>query len=517
MTGNTSRDRWARPVSRRRAGRSGGPRRADGPVRRRADGDRRLSDLARRRASGDPVAEVTIVAVAVLRRRPAAAALPRAARLSRPRAPRARTGARSLLRADRAARPGAARGLPPGRPAVADGRRRRRAPEPVPARPRAAARRAPRGRRLGRRRRRLAPRRGARARRRTASWRRCRCRGWRGCSARRAGRRQAAARGELSAELIELLRAAPELVAFGAEQAALDRVRAPTGRWSSWPAATRSPPASRDGLELVVTGVTVAGVLAVAVEARPGRATLDRVLIAMLALLALASFEAVTPLAGAARELSATLAAGRRVLELTGREAARPRPERTRAGRRAGRSRSRSRTYAPATPVSRGPRSTGSRLGLEPGERVALRRSERRGQDDGHQPAAALPRSRARAGHARRPRPARVPPGGRPRARSRSPARSRTCSRPASATTSGSPGPSATDAEIAGRAPPRADLGVDRRAPGRPRHVGRRGRARALGRPASADRARARAARRTRRCWCSTSRPPISIRRPRTS
>ncbi len=41
-------------------------------------------------------------------------------------------------------------------------------------------------------------------------------------------------------------------------------------------------------------------------------------LIALLALLALASFEAVTPLAQAARELSATLAAGRRILELAG-------------------------------------------------------------------------------------------------------------------------------------------------------------------------------------------------------
>ena len=44
---------------------------------------------------------------------------------------------------------------------------------------------------------------------------------------------------------------------------------------------------------------------------------LDRVLIALLALLALASFEAVTPLSAAARELSSTLSAGRRVLELT--------------------------------------------------------------------------------------------------------------------------------------------------------------------------------------------------------
>jgi ABC-type transport system involved in cytochrome bd biosynthesis fused ATPase/permease subunit len=46
------------------------------------------------------------------------------------------------------------------------------------------------------------------------------------------------------------------------------------------------------------------------------------VLIAMLALLALASFEAVTPLSEAARALSATLTAGRRILELTAEDAA---------------------------------------------------------------------------------------------------------------------------------------------------------------------------------------------------
>jgi ABC-type multidrug transport system fused ATPase/permease subunit len=44
--------------------------------------------------------------------------------------------------------------------------------------------------------------------------------------------------------------------------------------------------------------------------------------VATLALLALASFDAVSPLAAAARELSETLAAGRRVLELTDREPA---------------------------------------------------------------------------------------------------------------------------------------------------------------------------------------------------
>jgi ABC-type transport system involved in cytochrome bd biosynthesis fused ATPase/permease subunit len=44
------------------------------------------------------------------------------------------------------------------------------------------------------------------------------------------------------------------------------------------------------------------------------------VLVAMLGLLALASFEAIQPLSGAARELASTLAAGRRLLDLTDHE-----------------------------------------------------------------------------------------------------------------------------------------------------------------------------------------------------
>ena len=62
--------------------------------------------------------------------------------------------------------------------------------------------------------------------------------------------------------------------------------------------------------------MTVGGALAVAVGAS-GHGRPDHMLIARLALLALASFEAVTPLASAARELSSTLAAGRRILQLT--------------------------------------------------------------------------------------------------------------------------------------------------------------------------------------------------------
>jgi ATP-binding cassette, subfamily C, bacterial CydC len=136
----------------------------------------------------------------------------------------------------------------------------------------------------------------------------------------RAARRQAGARGQLSAEVVELIRGAPELVAFGAEPAALARVRSADSTLVKLARRDALATAVGDALGLIVTGATVCAVLALAVGASAdGR--LDRVLIALLTLLALASFEAVAPLAAAARELWATLAAGRRILELTDEDA----------------------------------------------------------------------------------------------------------------------------------------------------------------------------------------------------
>jgi len=142
--------------------------------------------------------------------------------------------------------------------------------------------------------------------------------GWLG---RRGGRRQAAARGELSAELVEVLRAAPELVAYGGAAQAQARLRAADGALVRLARRDALVGGLADGAGLAVVGATVTGVLAVTVRASAD-GHLDRVLIAMLALLALASFEAVQPLAAAARELSVTLAAGGRVLDLADRQAA---------------------------------------------------------------------------------------------------------------------------------------------------------------------------------------------------
>jgi ATP-binding cassette, subfamily C, bacterial CydC len=143
---------------------------------------------------------------------------------------------------------------------------------------------------------------------------------------RRSGRLQARVRGELAAELVETVSGAPELVVYGVEDERMSRLRAVDDTLERIARRASFADGVGDGLRNVVMGATVAGVLAVAVSAHAaGR--LDRVLIALLALLALASFEAVQPLGQAARELVETLAAGRRVLDLTDRDPAVVDPE----------------------------------------------------------------------------------------------------------------------------------------------------------------------------------------------
>jgi thiol reductant ABC exporter CydC subunit len=185
----------------------------------------------------------------------------------------------------------------------------------------------------------------------------------------RSARRQAAARGELTAELVELLRGAPELVVYGREEDAAARIRAADAELVRLGRRDALAAGAADGLALLVAGATVAGVLAAAVSAHAA-GSLDRVLVATLALLALAAFDAVLPLPGAARELSGLLAAGRRVLETMGREPLvrdplepRPRP----AARAPVELENVTARYGAGTAVLEG-----FDLRLEPGRRVAL-------------------------------------------------------------------------------------------------------------------------------------------------
>lgn len=136
-----------------------------------------------------------------------------------------------------------------------------------------------------------------------------------GALSRSTGRRQAAARGALTADLVELLRGAPELVLYGREEARLNAVREADQELGRHARRDAFVVGLGTGLLVLVTGLTTVAVLAAAVSAHSaGR--LDRVLVATVALLVLASFEGVATLPAVAQELAATVSAGRRVLEL---------------------------------------------------------------------------------------------------------------------------------------------------------------------------------------------------------
>jgi thiol reductant ABC exporter CydC subunit len=142
-----------------------------------------------------------------------------------------------------------------------------------------------------------------------------------GWLARLAGSRRAGVQGRLTSELVELLRGAPELAVYGREEETLGRIRETDRALARLVRRDALAAGLADGLTTLIAGATVVAVLAVAVSAHAA-GDVDRVLVAVLALLALGSFEAVAPLSQSARELSATLAAGRRVLELTNLEPA---------------------------------------------------------------------------------------------------------------------------------------------------------------------------------------------------
>ena len=133
---------------------------------------------------------------------------------------------------------------------------------------------------------------------------------------RRAGARQSAAQGELTAELVDLLRGAPELAVLGADERAVEAVRAVDEELVHLARRDALVSGLLEGLSVAVAGLTVAGVLVICASATVA-GTLDRVMVASLALLAMASFEAVTPLPAAARVLSASIASGRRLLAIT--------------------------------------------------------------------------------------------------------------------------------------------------------------------------------------------------------
>lgn len=132
---------------------------------------------------------------------------------------------------------------------------------------------------------------------------------------RRPAAEAAAARAELSATTVEALQGFPDLLALGAEGALRGRL-ADKGRRLAF---AQQRGASLRGLGAAGGGLfsQLAAVAAVAIATPAVRGgELDGVLLALLALTAMASFEAVTPLAAAVQSAEGGLAAARRLFAI---------------------------------------------------------------------------------------------------------------------------------------------------------------------------------------------------------
>ena len=131
------------------------------------------------------------------------------------------------------------------------------------------------------------------------------------------GTRLAEGRGHLSQALVDGVQGVADLLAFGAGERHLERVRGLGAQVSRAQRDMAGLSAAGNAAVTVLTWLAVTLVLAVAIPlVRAGR--LDGVSLAVLALLTAASFEAVAPLSAAAQHLEASAAAARRLFEVVG-------------------------------------------------------------------------------------------------------------------------------------------------------------------------------------------------------
>ncbi|MHB8219495.1 MAG: thiol reductant ABC exporter subunit CydC [Acidimicrobiales bacterium] len=127
--------------------------------------------------------------------------------------------------------------------------------------------------------------------------------------------REAECRGELTAQVVDLVQGAPELMAFGQEEVYVDRIDAVDTELT---ALARRRALTAGTTSAVVTscmGVAVVGVLAAGVAALRAH-RMEPVMLAVLPLAAVGAFESVPALAMAALRTRQVVAAGRRLLAI---------------------------------------------------------------------------------------------------------------------------------------------------------------------------------------------------------
>ncbi|HVW47379.1 MAG TPA: thiol reductant ABC exporter subunit CydC [Solirubrobacterales bacterium] len=129
---------------------------------------------------------------------------------------------------------------------------------------------------------------------------------------RRAGRRQAAARATLGTEVLEVAGGSAEIAVAGRAEDWIARTEASGERLASLQRSDAVAGGLAAGLLTAIAGATVVAMLAVSIPA-VGSGALAGVMLAALALLAMASFEAVAPLGAAAAGIDNCAAAATRI------------------------------------------------------------------------------------------------------------------------------------------------------------------------------------------------------------
>jgi ATP-binding cassette subfamily C protein CydC len=127
--------------------------------------------------------------------------------------------------------------------------------------------------------------------------------------------REAALRGALVAEVVDLLHSAPELVAYGQERVALARAEAIERELERLARRRARAGGAAAAVVVACTGAAVTGVLAVGVAAVRAH-SIGAVMLGVLPLAAVGAFETVPAVALAAVRASDVVAAGRRLLAL---------------------------------------------------------------------------------------------------------------------------------------------------------------------------------------------------------
>jgi ATP-binding cassette subfamily C protein CydC len=134
---------------------------------------------------------------------------------------------------------------------------------------------------------------------------------WRGA----AGEEAAALGGALSAQVVDAIHGAPDLLAFGADAAVLDRIAVLGARVDTLERRRARADAGASLLTQMCLGAALVGVLAVAVTAVHAR-HLNPVMVAVLPLAVLGTFEPIPGIAQAVARARAVSAAARRLIDL---------------------------------------------------------------------------------------------------------------------------------------------------------------------------------------------------------